>query len=150
MNEPETPSEAAISEFLASLLAETRGCDWEALARQQARRLPQLLAARFAYDVEQGGFAQLLFNMKGNLLEQMEGMLTAANAKVAHEYYVRAIRTCLQNRDEYIRFIASNYVDSNPVKDELHRVSLEYFAKRVPFTKEAFSFLVTALSACGR
>jgi hypothetical protein len=111
--------------------------------RASKRVLPYLLAVKFNYDVKQGGFAQLLYNMQGNLLAEKEDMLIAANAAVAQDYYVRAVTICLENKEEYFRFLSSNYTDTNNVKHSLQLLSVEYLQKRIDFADEAAVFLAT-------
>lgn len=96
---------------------------------------------KFNYDVKQGGFAQLFYNLQGDLLGEMEDMLIAARAAVAHEYHVRALRICLENKEKYFRFLSSNFVDANDLKDSLHSLSIEYLQRRVDFVDEAVTFL---------
>ena len=105
--------------------------------------LPYLLAVKFNYDVKQGGFSQLLHNLQGNFLAEIEDMLIAADAAVAHDYYVRAVTLCLENKEEYFRFLASNYTDANDVKHSLQLLSIEYLHKRIDFVNEAAAFLAT-------
>jgi hypothetical protein len=105
--------------------------------------LPDLLAAKFNYDVKQGGFAQLLYNLQGNFLPEMEEMLTAAGARLARDYYVRAVKICLGNKAEYFRFLSSDYTDTNPTKEALQLLSVEYLMKRIDFIDEAGAFLET-------
>ncbi|MFZ6712511.1 DMP19 family protein [Undibacterium sp. TC9W] len=137
----------AITTQLNLWLAKTNNADWEELVATHAPQLPHLLAARFDYDVRQGGFAQFLYNMNGHLLAQIEDMLIAANAHVAHDFYVQAISLCLKNKAEYQRFLASNYTDANALKDELHLLSIAYLGKKVDFQTEAHAFLVSGLPA---
>jgi hypothetical protein len=115
----------------------------EDVARNHLRGLPYMLAVKFNYDVKQGGFSQLLYNMQGEFLAQIEDMLIAANAAVAHEYYVRAVTICLDNTEEYFRFLSSNYTDANDVKHSLQLLSIEYLRKRIDFVDEAAVFLAT-------
>ena len=115
----------------------------ENAARGSSAGLPYLLAVKFNYDVKQGGFSQLLYNMQGNLLAEIEDMLIAANAAVAHDYYVRAVTICLENKEEYFRFLSSNYTDTNDVKQSLQLLSVEYLQKRIDFENEAAVFLAT-------
>jgi hypothetical protein len=105
-----------------------------------------VLAARFDYDVTKGGFAQFLYNMQGELLGEVEDMLIGANAVVAHAAYIRAIETCLADKAEYQRFLASTYSEENRIKNALHMVTLAYFAKKIPFTVEAHAYLMKALA----
>lgn len=137
----EIPTNEQLQKRLAELLAEARNLGLSEVAQEEPAKLLLLLAARFEYDVRQGGFAQLLYNMRGDFLAEIEDMLAAASAPVAREYYVRAIRTCLDNEPDYQRFLASDFLEPNALKDALHKVSLEYFAKDVPFETEAEGFL---------
>ncbi len=118
----------------------------ERAATQAAAALPYLLALKFNYDVKQGGFAQLLYNLRGEFLADTEDLLIAANATVARDYYVRAVTVCLANKAEYSRFLASDYTAPNEVKHALQLLSVEYLQKRVDFADEAAAFLV----ACPR
>lgn len=135
----------AIDTQLQSWLTTTDSGDWQAIASIHAQQLPHLLAARFDYDIRQGGFAQFLYNMRGHLLAQIEDMLIAARADIAHEYYVQAISLCLKNKADYQRFLASNYIEANPLKDQLQLLSVAYFGKRTDFKSEAHAFLVSGL-----
>jgi hypothetical protein len=137
----DTPANPQLQNRLAVLLAEARRLDLSELSAREPARLLLVLAARFDYDVRQGGFAQLLYNLKGNFLAEMEDMLLAASAPVAHSHYVQAITECLANEAEYQRFLASDFLEANAVRDALHKVSLEYFAKDVAFATEAEAFL---------
>lgn len=103
--------------------------------------LPHLLAAKFNYDVTQGGFSQLLFNLQGQYLRETEDMLVAAEACVAHAFFVRAIRICVASPKEYQRFLASGYTTDNDVKQELQMLSVEYFSSGVEFSDEIASFV---------
>jgi|SRR6516164_3908824 len=89
----------------------------EAAARGPATGLPYLLAVKFNYDVKQGGFSQLLFNMQGNFLPEIEDMLIAANATVAQDYYVRAVTICLENFISRKESSASGVIDPQEVID---------------------------------
>ena len=69
--------------------------------------LPYLLAVKFNYDVKQGGFAQLLYNLRGEFLADVEDVLIAAGAAVAHDFWVRAVTLCLEDKPAYCRFLTS-------------------------------------------
>lgn len=145
--EPPLPSQLpstnqpALEQRLSELRAEARRSDLAQVQTADLRRFHLLLAARFEYDVRQGGFAQLFYNMQGDFLADMEDMLIAADAPVAHEYYVRAVRACLKDKANYTRFLESNYTDENEVKTALQLLSLEYMSKQTPFAAEAEHFL---------
>jgi len=115
----------------------------EDAVRGPATALPYLLAVKFNYDVKQGGFSQLLYNMQGNFLAEIEDMLIAAKAALVQDYYVRAVTICLENKEEYFRFLSSNYTDANDVKHSLQLLSVEYLQKRIDFANEAAVFLAT-------
>jgi len=115
----------------------------ERFATDSPAALHYLLAVKFNYDVKQGGFAQLLYNLQGEYLAEVEDMLITANATVAQDYYLRAVTTCLENKDEYFRFLSSNYTDANDVKHSLQMLSVEYLQQRIDFTNEAAGFLDT-------
>ena len=138
---PNIQANQHLQKRLTELLAEARELDLSELQAKEPARRSLLLAARFEYDVRQGGFAQLLYNMKGDLLAEIEDMLIAASAPVAHEHYVQAIKVCLANKPEYLRFLASDFLQPNAVRDALHKVSLQYFARNVSFATEAEAFL---------
>jgi hypothetical protein len=137
-------SDNGLEQFLAELAEEYRAADRDTLLRSDPLKFQLCLAGRFAHDVGRGGFAQLLYNMNGNHLAEVEDMLIAAKAFVAQDHYVEAIRACLGSKDDYQRFLASNFTDPNPLKDKLQLVTLAYFASGIPFAKEAASFLASA------
>jgi hypothetical protein len=127
---------------MSSLRVESEGYDWAALSAEQPARRHHLLAARFEYEVRQGGFTQLIYNMRGNLLADIEDMLIAASAPLAQEYYVRAIQICLVDKDGYRRFLASNFIEPSDIKNRLHGISVEYISRGIPFASEARPFLL--------
>ncbi len=104
------PANQQLQKRLSELLAEARTLDLSEVAQKQPAKLLLLLAARFEYDVRQGGFAQLLYNMNGNFLAEIEDMLLAASAPVARDYYLRAVRACLDKKPDYQRFLASDFL----------------------------------------
>ena len=81
--------------------------------------------------------------MHGHFLAEIEDMLIAAKAAVAQEYYVRAVTICLENKEEYFRFLSSTYTDANEVKHALQLLSVGYLQKRIDFGNEAAHFLAT-------
>lgn len=109
----------------------------EEAERQSAATLRHLLAIKFNYDVKQGGFAQLIYNMQGNYLADIEDMLVDANATVAHTYYVRAIHMCLERQEDYGRFLESAYSEANELKHRLQLLSVEYLQRGKDFADEA-------------
>ena len=115
----------------------------ERTASESPVSLPYLLAVKFNYDVNQGGFAQLLYNLQSEFLADVEDMLIAAGAAVARDYYVRAVTVCLENKPEYFRFLASDYLEANAVKHALQLLSVEYLQQANEFKDEAAAFLST-------
>lgn len=99
------------------------------------------LAGYFDYNVRKGGFAQLLFNLKGEYLSDIEQMLREINAPEALNFYLKALEICLENITEYRRFIGSNYLEKNETKDNLHLLSLDYFKKPSEFSDEINPYL---------
>lgn len=106
-----------------------------------------LLADLFHYHVTQGGFAQLIYNLKGAYLAEIEEMLLAAGATTAHTYYVQAIKKCLEDDTHYQRFLESPYVDENNLKNELHAISIAYFKAGKSFMEESCAFINVSAAA---
>lgn len=119
----------------AGRLSRDAPAEIRALARTVA------LARYFDHNVTRGGFAQLIYNLEGELLKDLEAMLTAVGAPVAQEYYVRAISHCLQDLAAYQRFLKSPFPTATTTKDALHRASLDYFAQGVEFPTEIAPWL---------
>lgn len=89
--------------------------------------LQRLMA--FEYEISQGGFAQLLFNARGAGLAEYEDMLIEVGAARAHDFYVRAIRLALADRDAYRAFLAAwSSPGGRGLRDELQLLSVEYLA----------------------
>jgi hypothetical protein len=99
------------------------------------------LAHFFNYQVVKGGFAQLVFNAKGQYLQDLEEMLIAAGATRAQDYYVKAIRICLDNPETYQSFLAKSFVEDSELKNALHRVSIEYLRGEPQFLEEIAAFV---------
>lgn len=115
----------------------------QAVASGSPAALPFLLAVKFNYDVKQGGFAQLLYNLRGEFLADVEDLLIAAGAAAAHDFWVRAVTHCLADKPAYFRFLASDYAEANPVKHALQLLSVEYLQRRAGFAQEASGFLAS-------
>lgn len=144
MSQPNVSDEIRVC--LEELLKEASERDVAKVKREEPARFQLLLAAVFEYDVRQGGFAQLRFNMKGRMLADIEDTLIAARAPVAQAYYVQPVRACLANKPEYQRLFASNYVDPNAVKDALQLISIDYLSRGMPFGVEAQEFIREGVS----
>ncbi len=116
--------------------------DLENAESGSVKQLAFLLAVKFNYDVRQGGFSQLIYNLQGNFRAETEDMLIAAKAAVAQEYFVRAVMICLNAKEEYFRFLSSPYTDANNVKHSLQLLSVDYFQRQIDFQDEAAEFLL--------
>ena len=141
--DPDTP----VRRYLDVLRERSHTLGWDELAAREPARLAHYLAARFEYDVRKGGFAQLIYNMQGECLAEMEDMLNAAHATVAHDHYIRAIRACLASEDDYQTFLASHFTSPNALKHDLQLISLEYLARKISFCSEAKPFLERAIAS---
>lgn len=98
--------------------------------------LQRLLAARFSYHVQKGGFAQLLFNTKGTFLREIEQMLVSLGATRAQDAYVAAIDLAVADVDRWERFRSSNYVSDEGLRPLLTTLSLGYFRGGPSFEEE--------------
>jgi len=97
----------------------------------------QLLQA-FSYHVKQGGFAQLLFNARGEGLAEYEAMLIAVGAKRAQGFYVRAIRSALADKSGYAAFLGDwNDPAGVDLRSSLQLLSIEYLTGEPSIDDEA-------------
>lgn len=109
--------------------------------RPPARVFAVYLASFFQSNLDQGGFAQLLYNARGENLAEMNDMLYLASATHALESYLQAVSLCLDDLEGYQAFLASDFVSPSDVKNGLHLVSIEYFQKNSSFLAEAAAFV---------
>jgi hypothetical protein len=81
----------------------------------------------FRDEVAGGGFAQLLFNARGQGLAEIEDLLIAVGAPRAQDFYVRAIRLVLADRDAYRAFL-DDWDDpaAAGLRGELQLLGVEY------------------------
>ncbi|WP_433673738.1 DMP19 family protein [Microbacterium gorillae] len=92
----------------------------------------------FERDLRQGGFAQVLFNARGEGLADIEDMLIAVGAPRAQAYYVRAIRLALDDKTGYRAFLADwHAADGRPLRDELQLLSIEYLMSEPSLAAES-------------
>ena len=112
-----------------------------ATERPPPRVFAVYLASFFQYNIDQGGFAQLLYNAHGDNLPEIEDMLMAANASTALQCYREAISLCTSDIDAYQTFIGSDYISPSDLKNALHGVSIEYFRLGSSFLAEAAGFI---------
>ena len=139
MTESKSPR-AKLAE-IRQAIGQQAGDDKTRIATTYPNLLQPYLATLFDYDVHQGGFAQLIYNLRGEFLPQTEDMLIAASAGIAQDYYVMAIETCLKNKAHYFDFLKSDFVSPQPMKEELQRISLDYLARNTPFAVEAANYV---------
>jgi hypothetical protein len=98
-------------------------------------------ATYFDHQVQQGGFGLLIFNLRGEGLEDVQVMLETLAAPITRSFYVRAIERCVQDMDAYQAFLKDYAVESE-TKDSLLRVSLDYYQSGVEFPDEILPWLV--------
>jgi hypothetical protein len=96
----------------------------------------------FGYNVNNGGFAQLIFNAQGQYMQEIDDMLLTSGALISHQYYVRAIRECLFDRGNFDEFMNSDFVSPNVLKDRLHLLTIEYFRAGGDLMKEASNYFI--------
>ena len=106
-------------------------------------------ARYFRYHVERGGFAQLLFNLGGDHLQDIAGMLERSGAEVAARYYERALLACLDDEEAYQSFLAGDFIGENALKSTLQLLSVDYFRVGKPFGREAAAWLIRIGAADG-
>ena len=103
-----------------------------------------VLAALFDYEVNNGGFGQLIVNIadrgEEGLLEQLDSMLRTVNAPVALSFYVRAATRCAENLDDYRDFLTETTAPTELGRD-LTMVSIEYLNGDIGFADEIAEFL---------
>ncbi|MBC3881591.1 DUF4375 domain-containing protein [Undibacterium sp. LX40W] len=96
----------------------------------------------FGYNVSNGGFAQLIFNAQGQYMQEFEDMLLTSGSLISHQYYVQAIRECLDDRENFDQFMNSDFVSPNALKDRLHLLTVEYFRAGGDLMKEASDYFL--------
>ncbi|NKY59909.1 DMP19 family protein [Nocardia flavorosea] len=103
-----------------------------------------VLAARFDYEVNNGGFEQLILNISNQgedgVLEQLDDMLRTVNAPVALSFYIRAATRCAENLDDYRDFLTNPTAPTELGRD-LIVVSIEYLNGDISFADEITEFL---------
>jgi hypothetical protein len=136
-----TPQQS-LTELAAAILEVVRSSDGRIQPPDEVRAVS--VADFFRYNVDQGGFAQLLYNLRGECLAEVEDTLRAAGARRAAEFYARAVKACLADAGAYREFLASDYVTDSDLKDALHGLSVEYLRGRPGFVEEAEAFVEAA------
>jgi hypothetical protein len=102
-----------------------------------------VLAATFDYQVKNGGFDQLIYNLGRERLEHCHVMLTTVGAPVALSFYVRAITRCTEDMDDFNRFMA-DYTAPTKVSQDLTMLSIEYLRGDTSFDAEIAEFVDAA------
>ncbi|MGF6882621.1 hypothetical protein ABIA39_001563 [Nocardia sp. GAS34] len=99
-----------------------------------------VLAADFDYQVKNGGFAQLIFNLGRDRLEHCHVMLTTVNAPVALSFYVRAIKLCVENPADFDQLMADFSVPT-VLGQNLISLTVEYLRGANSFDAEVAEFI---------
>ncbi|MFC8045974.1 DUF4375 domain-containing protein [Nocardia sp. NPDC057353] len=102
-----------------------------------------VLAAHFDYQVKNGGFAQLIHNVGGERLEDVDGMLRAVDAPVALAAYLRAVTRCTELLDDY-HLMMADFTAPTQLGVELTEISVDYLRGEVGFDAEIAPFLEVA------
>jgi hypothetical protein len=109
-----------------------------------------ILASFFVYNLNQGGFSQLLYNAGGQYLGEMEDILLTSDAKVTHGFYVQAIQRCISDVPLYQTFLNGDYMTENKLKNALHLLSIKYFECNTSFVEEAKVYIDETLTSAER
>lgn len=99
-----------------------------------------VLAADFDYQVKNGGFGQLIYNLGRDRLEQCDGMLRAVGATVASSFYERAATRCAEDLADFDRFMA-DFTAPTKLGEDLTLLSVEYLRGGTSFDDEIAEFL---------
>ncbi|WP_153345880.1 DMP19 family protein [Nocardia aurantia] len=102
-----------------------------------------VLAADFDYQVNNGGFGQLIHNLGRDRLEQCDGMLRAVRAPVALSFYLRAVVRCTEDVDDFETFMA-DFRTPTRLGQDLVQLSVEYLRGDTVFGDEITEFLDAA------
>ncbi|GAB2681584.1 DMP19 family protein [Nocardia goodfellowii] len=102
-----------------------------------------VLAADFDYQVKNGGFGQLIYNLGRDRLEQCDGVLEWVGAPVALSYFRRAVTRCAEDLADFDQFMA-DFTTPTSVGQDLLLLSVEYLGGRPSFDDEIADFLDTA------
>ncbi|MGW4248151.1 DMP19 family protein [Nocardia sp. NPDC004722] len=101
------------------------------------------LAAYFDYQVKNGGFGQLIYNLGRDWLEHCDDMLRAVGAQVAYSYYLRAITRCTEDLADFDTFM-TDFTTPTPLGQDLLMLTVEYFRADTGFDDEITDFLAHA------
>jgi hypothetical protein len=125
-----------LGERAADLLENPEGLD------ESTRHLAYLavLAANFDYQVKNGGFDQLIYNLGPQRLEYCDVMLRSVGAHVAYSYYLRAVTRCAEEPGDYQTFMAT-YPQTTELAKDLMLLSVEYLRGDTSFDDEIAEFL---------
>lgn len=105
-----------------------------------------VLAADFDYQLKNGGFGQLIYNLGRERLEQCDGMLRAVGAPVALSFYIRAVTRCAEDLVDFDQFMA-DFTTPTKVGQDLTLLSVEYLRSDTTFDDEITEFL-DVVDAC--
>ncbi|ROR97983.1 uncharacterized protein DUF4375 [Sinobacterium caligoides] len=105
------------------------------------------LLALFCYDVQEGGFAQFVYNSNGVYLVEVAQALEAVEADNTGLFLERVINLCLDEDKLYKKFLASDGSDGF-FKRKLDKISEEYLRCDEPLIVEAEESLIALISQC--
>lgn len=109
--------------------------DLEDLKENSTEQYLVLLLSIFAYNVRQGGFAQLLYNLSGLYLEDLALALKLVGAEQSSAVMTAVIQSCVDDVESYKEFTSGNFAASH-FKNLLHEHSLAYFSSELKLDDE--------------
>jgi len=125
-----TDESSMIEEKLESIYLEYvsgKSPDLDDLKENHTEMYLLLLLSIFSYSVNQGGFAQLLYNLNWVYLEDVELTLEIVGAENSKLEMSNVIQLCIDNAEAYQEFISSDFSESK-FKNILHKQTLAYMS----------------------
>ncbi len=109
--------------------------DLEDLKENSTELYLVLLLSAFAYNVRQGGFAQLLYNLSGLYIEDLALALKLVGAEQSSAVMNGVIQSVLDDIESYKEFTSGNFGESD-FKNLLHEHSLAYMSSGLSLDDE--------------
>ncbi len=109
--------------------------DLEDLKENSTEQYLVILLSVFVYNVRQGGFAQLLYNLSGLYLEDLALALKLVGAEQSSAAMTAVIQSVLDDVESYKEFTAGNFAESE-FKNLLHDHSLAYYSSGLSLDDE--------------
>ena len=109
--------------------------DFDELKKNDTELYLVYLLSVFSYNVSQGGFAQLIYNLNGLYLEDLELSLEIVGADHSKNALSEVIKFCFDNKASYQKFTEGGF-DETEFKNKLHKYSLNYFSKKLSLNDE--------------